>query len=43
MYYLGNLSNDNWDGNESVISKYKFAWLLSLRDYFIPFDMASVW
>ena len=28
---LGSLSNDNGDGNENVISKYKFALFQSLR------------
>ena len=30
----GNLGNDDGDGNKNVISKYKFALLLSFRDYF---------
>ena len=30
----GSLSNDDGDGNENVISKYKFTLLKSLHDYF---------
>ena len=40
---LGSLSNDNGDGNENVISKYKFALFQSLRDYFNVFNMTRVW
>ena len=31
---IGSLSNDNGDGNENVISKYKFMLLQSFPDYF---------
>ena len=35
---LGSSSNDNGDGNENVISKYKFA-----LDPFNVFNMTRVW
>ena len=40
---IGSLSSDNGDGNENVISKYKFALFSSLRDYLNVFNMTRVW
>ena len=40
---LGSFSIDNGSGNENVVVKCEFAFLLSLRDYSKHFNVTKVW
>ena len=41
LNFLGNLSNDEGDGNENVISKYNFSFSYLFRDYSNLFNMKN--